>query len=76
MELASGELLTSDGFIDGHVEFESGVVIRVGEGTSKMATAKGVIVPTLINCHTHIADMWSRWTLGFFGRFGGPARTG
>jgi cytosine/adenosine deaminase-related metal-dependent hydrolase len=56
MELASGKLLTSDGFIDGHVEFESGVVKRVGEGTSKMATAKGVIVPTLINCHTHIAD--------------------
>jgi cytosine/adenosine deaminase-related metal-dependent hydrolase len=56
MELASGKLLTSDGFIDGHVEFENGVVKRVGEGTSKMATSKGVIVPTLINCHTHIAD--------------------
>jgi cytosine/adenosine deaminase-related metal-dependent hydrolase len=56
MELASGKLLTTDGFIDGFVEFENGIVKRVGEGTSKMATAKGVIVPTLINCHTHIAD--------------------
>ena len=56
VELASGKLLTSDGFIDGHVEFENGIVKRVSDGTSKMATAKGVIVPTLINCHTHIAD--------------------
>ena len=56
MELASGKLLTADGFVDGHVEFENGVVKRVGEGTSKMATAKGVIVPTFVNCHTHIAD--------------------
>ncbi len=56
MELASGKLLTADGFIDGHIEFENGLVKSVGEGTSKRATVKGVIVPTLINCHTHIAD--------------------
>jgi cytosine/adenosine deaminase-related metal-dependent hydrolase len=56
VELASGKLLTSDGFIDAHIEFENGLVKSVGEGTSKMATVKGVIVPTLINCHTHIAD--------------------
>ena len=56
MELASGKMLTSDGFVDAHVEFENGVVKKVGEGTSKMATAKGVIVPTFVNCHTHVAD--------------------
>ena len=56
MECASGKMLTADGFIDAHVEFENGVVKRVGEGTSKMATAKGVIVPTFVNGHTHIAD--------------------
>jgi cytosine/adenosine deaminase-related metal-dependent hydrolase len=56
MELASGKLLTADGFIDAHVEFENGVVKRVGEGSAKMATVKGVIVPTFVNCHTHIAD--------------------
>jgi cytosine/adenosine deaminase-related metal-dependent hydrolase len=56
VELASGKLLTAEGFIDAHIEFENGLVKSVGDGTSKMATAKGVIVPTLINCHTHIAD--------------------
>jgi cytosine/adenosine deaminase-related metal-dependent hydrolase len=56
VELVSGTLLTTEGFVEAHVEFEDGVVISVGDGLSKHATAEGVIVPTFVNGHTHIAD--------------------
>jgi cytosine/adenosine deaminase-related metal-dependent hydrolase len=56
MELASGKLLTAEGFIDAHVEFGEGTVRHVGDGPSKGATTEGVIVPTFVNGHTHIAD--------------------
>ena len=51
MECASGKMLTAEGFIDAHVEFENGVVKRVGEGTSKMATAKGVVKKTNLSAY-------------------------
>jgi cytosine/adenosine deaminase-related metal-dependent hydrolase len=56
MRYASGQVLTPEGFIDGHVGFEDGVVREVGKGGAKAPVAQGIIVPTLINSHTHIAD--------------------
>jgi len=56
MRYASGQVLTPDGFIDGHVGFEDGIVGEVGKGSAKSSVAQGIIVPTLINAHTHIAD--------------------
>ena len=56
MRYASGQVLPPDGFIDGHVGFEDGIVSEVGKGNAKSSVAQGIIVPTLINAHTHIAD--------------------
>lgn len=56
MELVSGKLLTSEGFVDAHVEFEDGTIRHIEYGLAKKATANGIIVPTFVNGHTHIAD--------------------
>jgi len=48
--------MTPDGFIEGQISFDEGVVLDVEEGrcTSEI---EGVIIPTLINAHTHVADL-------------------
>ncbi|HTY47939.1 MAG TPA: amidohydrolase family protein [Methanomassiliicoccales archaeon] len=56
MRYASGKVLTKNGFIEGYVGYEAGVVVEVGEGKKRGAAIEGVIVPTLVNSHTHIAD--------------------
>ncbi len=56
MRYVSGQVLTPDGFIDGHIGFEDGVIHEMGKGGCKAPVAQGIIVPTLINSHTHIAD--------------------
>jgi cytosine/adenosine deaminase-related metal-dependent hydrolase len=56
MRYVSGKVLTADGFIDGHVGFQDGMVIEVGKGVAVKAEAKGIIIPTLTDAHTHIAD--------------------
>ncbi len=56
MRCASGRLLTRDGFVDGYVKYEAGRVVEVGEGEVRSATAEGIIIPTLVNAHTHLLD--------------------
>ncbi len=56
MRYASGQVLTPHGFINGHIGFEDGVIREMGKGGVKAPVAHGIIVPTLINSHTHIAD--------------------
>lgn len=56
MRYVSGKVLTDEGFIDGHVAFEEGMVVEVAEGMVDDPEAKGIIVPTLTNAHTHLAD--------------------
>ncbi len=56
MEYVSGKVLTAEGFQDGHVGFEDGMVVEVGKGHAKENVAEGIILPTFVNAHTHIAD--------------------
>ncbi|MCE5295657.1 MAG: amidohydrolase family protein [Euryarchaeota archaeon] len=57
MRYVSGKVLTEEGFVNGHVGFEDGVVMEVSKGEAPGAEAKGVIVPTFIDAHTHLADL-------------------
>jgi cytosine/adenosine deaminase-related metal-dependent hydrolase len=56
MEYVSGKVLTDGGFQDGHVGFEDGMVREVGKGRVNDSIAEGIVLPTLVNAHTHIAD--------------------
>lgn len=56
MQYVSGQLLTEEGFVEGHVGFEDGVVAEVGRGKAKDSVSEGLILPTFVNAHTHIAD--------------------
>ncbi len=56
MQYVSGKVLTPAGFRDGHIGFEDGIIMEVGRGRVKDSIAEGIIVPTFINAHTHIAD--------------------
>lgn len=56
MRYVEGAVLTESGFIGGHVGFESGIVREIGRGRVRSTLARGIIVPTFVNAHTHIAD--------------------
>ncbi len=57
MDQVGGKILTPDGFIEGYLTFDEGVVIEVNEGRSNRSSLKGIVIPSLINAHTHIADL-------------------
>ena len=52
----SGKICTDGGFKKGHIGFQDGLVTEVGDGEVKDPIAKGLILPTFVNAHTHIAD--------------------
>ncbi|MCG7844806.1 MAG: amidohydrolase family protein [Methanomassiliicoccales archaeon] len=56
MRYLSGQVLGQDGFFPGYVGYEDGLIMEVEQGAHAGAEAKGLIVPTLVNGHTHIAD--------------------
>ena len=56
MRYLSGLVLGQNGFFPGHVGIEDGVIAELGTGKRGSPYAKGLIVPTLVNGHTHIAD--------------------
>ncbi len=56
MQYVSGQVLTAEGFRNGHVGFEDGIVREVGRGKAHESVAEGIILPTFVNAHTHIAD--------------------
>lgn len=56
MEYVSGWIFQGDKFIEGHLGFEEGLVKEVGEGHRSGSVAKGIVVPTFVNAHTHIGD--------------------
>jgi cytosine/adenosine deaminase-related metal-dependent hydrolase len=56
MRYVEGSVLTECGFIDGYVGFEAGVIKEVGRGRVDSPMARGIVLPTLLNSHTHLAD--------------------
>jgi cytosine/adenosine deaminase-related metal-dependent hydrolase len=63
MKYVQGEILTKDGLITGYLGFEQG---RELEGARKGSPpekpiAKGLILPTCINAHTHLGDSFIRF---------------
>jgi len=57
MDAVSGTVLTDDGFIDGYVCIENGIITEISEGKCpQKPVSKGLIVPPMVNSHTHCAD--------------------
>jgi cytosine/adenosine deaminase-related metal-dependent hydrolase len=63
MKYVQGEILTKDGFITGYLSFEQGQGlegVRKGDPPEK-PVAKGLILPTCVNAHTHLGDSFIRF---------------
>jgi cytosine/adenosine deaminase-related metal-dependent hydrolase len=62
MKYVQGEILTADGFTTGYIGFDQNQgVSEVGKGAPpEKPIAKGYILPTCINAHTHIGDSFIR----------------
>jgi|WetSurMetagenome_2_1015567.scaffolds.fasta_scaffold00039_65 cytosine/adenosine deaminase-related metal-dependent hydrolase len=62
MKYVQGEILTTDGFITGYLGFEEGKVAgEIGKGSPpEKPIAKGFILPTCVNAHTHLGDSFIR----------------
>jgi len=57
MDFVSGKILTIDGLQKGYLGFNKKKILEVGRGIpSKKPIAKGLIIPTFVNAHTHIGD--------------------
>ncbi|NYT11374.1 MAG: amidohydrolase family protein [Methanomassiliicoccales archaeon] len=57
MEYVAGAILTPEGFVEGYVGFEDNLIVEVERGEPPTHIAKGIVTPTLINSHTHVADL-------------------
>ena len=60
MQCASGWLWTGEGFEEGHVVVEDGIITQIVRGWSRYADFKGIILPTLFNAHVHTGDGFIR----------------
>jgi cytosine/adenosine deaminase-related metal-dependent hydrolase len=60
MAYVEGLIYQESGFIKGYIEFNEGEIIDVGSTCTKSENnevlAKGVVLPLLTNCHTHLGD--------------------
>jgi cytosine/adenosine deaminase-related metal-dependent hydrolase len=53
----AGHVLAGGRFFSGHVVVEGGKVVSVGEGEPEMVpVATGIVLPGLVNAHTHVGD--------------------
>ncbi|MEE8183584.1 MAG: amidohydrolase family protein [Thermoplasmata archaeon] len=56
MRYVSGWVLTENGLREGSIGFEDGLIQEFTGQKVKDAIARGIVVPTLANAHTHIGD--------------------
>lgn len=61
MNYVEGMIYQESGFIKGYLEYQDGIVTDVGTGSYQKhgdvdRIAKGVVLPLLSNCHTHLGD--------------------
>ena len=62
MDFVSGEILTENGFQKGYLGLERNCIIETGKGNcSGKPVAKGLIVPTFVNMHTHLGDSFVKY---------------
>ncbi|MEF8879805.1 MAG: hypothetical protein V5A64_05380, partial [Candidatus Thermoplasmatota archaeon] len=61
MRYVEGKILTPSGFKEGYIGYKEEEIKEKGKGTPpEKPICKGLIVPTFINAHTHIADSFIR----------------
>ena len=61
MEFVSGEIFTENGFEKGFLGFEKNIIVESGTSNPPIKpVCKGLIVPSIINAHTHIGDSFIR----------------
>jgi cytosine/adenosine deaminase-related metal-dependent hydrolase len=61
MQYVKGDILTEHGFEHGYLGFDHDKPLERGRGIPpQQPVAKGYIIPTLINAHTHIGDSFIR----------------
>ncbi|HVM46244.1 MAG TPA: amidohydrolase family protein [Candidatus Thermoplasmatota archaeon] len=61
MWVAEGERWEEGGFRRGWVAVEAGRIVDAGRGAApRAADARGVLMPSLVNAHTHVADRLAR----------------
>lgn len=56
MAVISGKVWDGDGFREGYVVIEDGIVVETGDGTPQDSEKAGWIVPVLTDAHTHVGD--------------------
>ncbi len=57
MRYVAGHILGPDGFREGHLGIERGAIVETGDGDPpQRPVLRGIITPSFINCHTHVAD--------------------
>jgi cytosine/adenosine deaminase-related metal-dependent hydrolase len=56
MIYAQGQIYQNGEFIQGYIGIENGIIKDFGEGEAKKADFQGIIIPSFVNSHTHIAD--------------------
>jgi cytosine/adenosine deaminase-related metal-dependent hydrolase len=56
MIYAAGQIYQNGEFVQGFIGFEDGIIKEFGEGETKKSDFQGIIIPTFVNAHTHIAD--------------------
>ena len=55
MQYVAGNILTPNGFQKGYIWIKKDGTIMQGKGSApEKPLAKGIIIPTFINAHTHI----------------------
>ncbi len=52
----NGSILTENGFMEGHVVVENGVVTEISERMVPYPDATGIVIPYFFNHHTHLGD--------------------
>ncbi len=52
----NGAILTEDGFVEGHISFENGVITGIDETLPPYPLMSGIVVPPFFNAHTHLGD--------------------
>ncbi len=61
MKYVAGDILTQNGFQKGYIGITQDGTITQGKGSApEKPLAKGIIIPTFINAHTHIGDSFIR----------------